>query len=42
VLGVEGSSRSLIRPNGDEPLLDGDKVILMGEVKMLKRCIQLM
>lgn len=42
VLGVEGSTRSLIRPNGDEPLLDGDKVILMGEVKMLKRCIQLM
>ena len=42
VLGVEGLNRSLIRPNGEEPLLEGDKVILMGEVKMLKRCIQLM
>ncbi len=42
VLGIEGSSRSLIHPNAEEPLLEGDKVILMGEVKMLKRCIQLM
>jgi Trk K+ transport system NAD-binding subunit len=42
VLGVEGSNRSLVHPNGDEPLLQGDKVIMMGEVKMLKRCIQLM
>lgn len=42
VLGIEGSNRSQVHPNGDEPLLEGDKVILMGEVKMLKRCIQLM
>lgn len=42
VLGIEGPIRSLIHPAGDEPLLEGDKVILMGEVKMLKRCIQLM
>jgi voltage-gated potassium channel len=40
VLGIEGISRSVIRPDGGETLMEGDSLIAMGTVKDLKRLIR--
>lgn len=41
ILGIEGITRSVIRPDGKETLMDGDSLIAMGTIKNLKRFIRL-
>jgi K+/H+ antiporter YhaU regulatory subunit KhtT len=42
ILGIEGAEHSVIRPGSDEVLQQGDAVIAVGDIRMLRRFIGLL
>jgi K+/H+ antiporter YhaU regulatory subunit KhtT len=42
VLGIEGETRSVIRPAKTEPLESGDAIIAVGDIPAIKKFIDLL
>jgi voltage-gated potassium channel len=41
ILGIEGLERTVVRPKPDEPLLEGDSIIAVGDIQAIKKFISL-